>query len=295
MSIRAHLEGGVTTLARAWAVARRDGVVFGFTDHDRDLGFEGITFRADTGMSARALAQSTGLAVDNTEGFGALSDAGLREADIRAGRFDGASVRIWQVNWADVAERALIFRGSIGEVGRDLLAETGAFRAELRGLAEVLGAAQGFAFQRTCSAVLGDGRCRFDLTQPGFFAERAVEAVEGARVFRWASFAGFDDRWFEKGRVEVLSGAAKGLVGVVKNDRLSAAGRVVELWQGLGAEIAPGDLLRLEAGCDKRAATCRLKFDNFPNFRGFPDLPGEDWLAAFPARLAGNDGGSLSR
>lgn len=295
MSIQVHLEGGVTTLARAWAVARRDGVMFGFTDHDRDLAFEGITFRADTGMSARALAQSTGLAVDNTEGFGALSDAGVTEADIRAGRFDAASVRIWQVNWADVAQRALVFSGTIGEVGRDLLVETGAFRAELRGLAEVLGAQQGFVFQRTCSAVLGDGRCRFDLTRAGFFEERAVEEVEGARVFRWASFGGFDDRWFEKGRVEVLSGAAKGLVGVVKTDRLSAAGRVVELWQGLGAELAPGDVLRIEAGCDKREATCRLKFDNFLNFRGFPDLPGEDWLAAFPARLVGNDGGSLSR
>jgi hypothetical protein len=75
MTLRAHLEGGVTTIARAWAVVRRDGRIFGFTDHDRDLAFEGITFRADTGMSARALAQSTGLAVDNTEGFGALSDA----------------------------------------------------------------------------------------------------------------------------------------------------------------------------------------------------------------------------
>lgn len=295
MSLQAHLETGVTTLCRAWAVVRRDGRVFGFTDHDRDLAFEGIVFRADTGMSARAVAQSTGLSVDNTEGFGALSDAGLREADIRAGRFDGAEVRIWQVNWADVAERGLIFRGTIGEVGRELLADTGAFRAELRGLAEVLAEPQGFVFQRACSAVLGDGRCRFDLTQAGFFAERAVEVVEDARVFRFAEFTGFDDRWFDKGRVEVLSGAAAGLVGVVKNDRLSASGRVVELWQGLGAEVAPGDMLRIEAGCDKREATCRLKFDNFLNFRGFPHVPGEDWLAAFPSRLVGNDGGSINQ
>jgi uncharacterized phage protein (TIGR02218 family) len=296
MTLRAHLEGGVTTIARAWAVVRRDGRIFGFTDHDRDLAFEGITFRADTGMSARALAQSTGLAVDNTEGFGALSDAGLREADIRAGRFDGASVRIWQVNWADVAERALIFRGSIGEVGRDLVGENGAFRAELRGLAEALAEPQGLVFQRTCSAVLGDGRCRFDLRLPGFFDERAVDRVEDARAFHWAAFGGFDDRWFEKGRVEVLTGAGAGLVGVVKNDRLSAGGaRRIELWQGLGAEIAPGDLLRLEPGCDKREETCRLKFDNFLNFRGFPHLPGEDWLAVFPARLQGNDGGRMAR
>jgi hypothetical protein len=32
-------------------------------------------------------------------------------------------------------------------------------------------------------------------------------------------------------------------------------------------------MLRLEAGCDKRAETCRLKFGNFLNFRGFPAFP----------------------
>ena len=31
------------TIARAWAVTRRDGLVLGFTDHDRMLAFGGIT------------------------------------------------------------------------------------------------------------------------------------------------------------------------------------------------------------------------------------------------------------
>ena len=98
---------------------------------------------------------------------------------------------------------------------------------------------------------------------------------------------------FEKGRFTVLSGAAAGLVGVVKNDRLAADGsRAVELWQALGAEVAAGDLVRLEAGCDRRAETCRLKFNNFSNFRGFPHIPGEDWLNAYPVQGSGNDGGS---
>ena len=126
-----HLQSGATTVCRCWSVTRRDGVAFGFTDHDRDLAFEGVIFRADTGLTARALAQSTGLSVDNTE--------------------------------------------------------------------------------------------------------------------------------------------------------------------ALGADLVPGDLIRLEAGCDKRAETCRAKFANFLNFRGFPHIPGEDWLTTFPARDGVNDGGSLNR
>lgn len=285
-----------TTLARAWAITRADGVVLGFTDHDRDLAFDGVVFRAGTGMTARALVRGTGLSVDNSEGFGALSHGAITEADLRAGRYDGAGVRIWEVDWTDATRRRAIFAGSIGEVSRDLWQETGAFRAELRGLSAALGMAQGHVYQRRCSAVLGDGRCRFDAGQPGFHAERAVARVEEDRVFVWDAadgFDGFDDRWFEKGRVRVLTGAAAGLAGVVKSDRLSADGRRVALWQTLGAPVAPGDRVRIEAGCDKRAETCRLKFDNFDNFRGFPDLPGEDWLQTFPARLSGNDGGSM--
>ena len=56
-----------------------------------------------------------------------------------------------------------------------------------------------------------------------------------------------------------------------------------------------GDRVRIEAGCDKAEDTCRLKFANMVNFRGFPDIPGEDWLMAFPKGGGVNDGGSLRR
>ncbi len=34
--------------------------------------------------------------------------------------------------------------------------------------------------------------------------------------------------------------------------------------------------------CDKRYRTCLGTFDNVINFRGFPDLPGEDFLTVYP-------------
>lgn len=289
--LHAHLATGATTVCRAWRVVRTDGVTLGFTDHDRDLVFEGVTFRAGSGLTAKALQQATGLSVDNTEASGALSDAAITEADILAGRFDGADVTAWLVNWAAPEERLIQFRGTLGEITR----AGGAFQAELRGLTEALNQPQGRVIQQGCTAVLGDSACRFDLRTPGYFVERAVETVEGGRLFRWGSLPGFDDRWFEKGRLVVVTGAAAGLSGTVKNDRQATGERVVELWQAILAEIAPGDVVRIEAGCDKRAETCRLKFGNFLNFRGFPHVPGEDWLASYPARTQANDGGRLGR
>jgi uncharacterized phage protein (TIGR02218 family) len=217
-----------------------------------------------------------------------LSDASLTEEDILAGRYDDAEVTAWLVNWAAVEQRVLQFRGTVGEVKR----AGGAFQAELRGLTEALNQPQGRVYQRQCTAVLGDGHCRFDLTRPGYATERAVEEVDAGRVFRFAAMAGFDDRWFERGRVRLLTGRAAGLVGVVKNDRAEGAGRRIELWEGIALPVGAGDMIRIEAGCDKRAETCRLKFQNFLNFRGFPDIPGEDWLMSYPVRSGANTGGS---
>lgn len=287
----AHLATGATTVCRAWEVTRKDGQVMGFTDHDGDLTFDGMVFRANTGLTARALQQATGLSVDNSEAVGALTAASVTEDDLMAGRYDGALVRAWLVNWADAAERMLQFSGSFGEIVRS----GGAFRAELRGLSEGLNQPQGRSFQKTCSAVLGDRHCRFDLMRPGFGTQRTVELVGDGRIFRFASLDAFPDRWFERGRATMISGQGAGAIGLIKNDRIGFGGREIEVWQPLDLRIEPGDVIRLDPGCDKREATCRAKFDNFLNFRGFPHIPGEDWLTSYPVSTGMNDGGSRVR
>lgn len=288
-ALQAHLAEKVTTICRAWAVTRRDGVVLGFTDHDRALTFGGIDFSASSGMTARAVEQTTGLAVDNSEAVGALSDASIRDEDVRAGLFDGALVRSWLVNWQDVSARRLLFRGRLGEIER----QGGRFRAELRGLSDLLNQPQGRVYQRPCSAVLGDGQCRFDTALSGFSVEADVVSVTGGVELCLPGQPGLEDGWFARGRIEVLTGAAVGAVGIVKRDREVAGQRLIEVWEVLSSGFSPGDRVRIEAGCDKRAETCRDKFSNFLNFRGFPDIPGEDWLVSYPVRNGENDGGSL--
>ena len=287
----AHLATGATSVCQCWAVARRDGVVLGFTDHDRDLAFEGIVFRAASGMTARALQTGTGLAVDNSEAVGALSDACVSEADLMAGRFDGAEVRNWIVNWQDVGQRLMQFRGSFGEVTR----AGGAFRAELRGLSEGLNQVQGLAYQRACSAGVGDARCGVDLARAGLALEVPIVAKGGAGVYNVAAVAGFAQGWFQRGRARMMTGEAAGLVGLVKFDQTEGVLRRLDLWVDFARSAAVGDVIRLEAGCDKSADTCRDRFANFANFRGFPHIPGEDWMTSYPVSGKGNDGGSLSK
>ena len=287
-ALGAHLRTCATTVCSAWAVTRRDGVILGFTDHDAPLTFEGIAFSAASGMTARALEQTTGLAVDNSEAVGILSDPAIREADIQAGRYDGAEVRAWSVNWANVEERRLTFRGSLGEIER----AGQSFRAELRGLAEALNQPGGRVYQRHCTAVLGDAACGVATDDPANFLDADVISLVGGTELRLSGQSGFADGWFTHGPVTVLTGAGAGDLGVIKRDRQEAEVRVVEVWDVLSASLAPGDRVRLVAGCDKRTATCRIKFNNYSNFQGFPDIPGEDWLVSYPTSAGGNLGGS---
>jgi uncharacterized phage protein (TIGR02218 family) len=236
------------------------------------------------------LASTTGLSVDNTEAVGVLSADAITEVDINAGRYDGAKVTTWLVQWDDPSARKVRFYGTIGEITR----ASGGFQAELRGLTEALNQPQGRSYFKTCSAVLGDTRCGVDLTDPAFSTETLAGDTDG-QVFTLADVAPFNDRWFEQGQLVVLTGDAQQLSGVIKTDEIIDGARQITLWDPIKAPILPGDSIRLIAGCNKRAETCREKFSNFINFQGFPDIPGNDWLLSVPRSDGPNTGGSRNQ
>ena len=162
--LAAHLGERLTTLATCWRVERRDGVVFGFTDHDADLEFESVTYRAKTGYRRAAIAGRSDLSVDDTEVDGILDAAEIDAASLRAGLWDGAEVRIFLVDWSDLTQGPLRLRkGRLGEV---IARDDGTFRAELRGLAQALNVTVGELYTPECRADLGDARCRVPLRPP---------------------------------------------------------------------------------------------------------------------------------
>lgn len=288
-ALQAHLDTGATTLCHAWTVTRADGAVLGFTDHDRPLAFGGVDYRPGSGMTALALAQTTGLAPDNTEGWGLLDDAALTEADIAAGRYDGAELAVWRVNWQDPAQRVRLFTGLFGEIRR-----AGArFEVEVQGLAALLNRPIGRVFQRDCSAVLGDAACGVDLDGAGFAWEGPLRAIPAPDTWAFDEAGSFAPGWFTEGRLVVLEGAQAGQSHAIKRDEVSGGERRITLAaRPAGGAPEPGTRCRLVAGCDKRFETCRTKFGNALNFQGFPDLPGEDWVMLNPGRAARRDGGS---
>ncbi len=148
---------------------------------------------------------------------------------------------------------------------------------------------------RTCDRVLGDAKCGVDTSAPEFSVEAVAAAgSSGAVLGVEGDLTAYAAEWFVHGRVVWIDGRNAGTSQSVKADRvLSGGGREVELWQEPPAGLQAGDRFRLVSGCDKRAESCRAKFVNFMNFRGFPHIPGEDWVTAYPRRGQGNTGRSL--
>ena len=286
--IEETLATGASTVARAWILRRADGLKLGFTDHDRELQVDGVTCTASSGLSAGAIDRKTGLSVDNAEVQGALTHDMIRPEDIRAGRWDAAEITCYLVDWSTPENLEILFRGNLGEISWG----DGAFSTELRGLSERLNEVQGRVFQSRCDAVLGDSRCGKGLG-PLFAVETNVVSVDDGHLIRVPIFRDYAPKWFERGRVVVLTGQAAGLEERVKTDRIRENDRELDLWGALRQELHPGDRIRIEAGCDKRHDTCRFKFDNILNFRGFPNIPGEDWMMAYPSSSKANNGERL--
>jgi uncharacterized phage protein (TIGR02218 family) len=290
-ALQAKLDSGVTTLARCWKLTRRDGTVQGFTDHDADLVIDGVTCRAGTGFTASEATSRFDLAIDGSEIAGALADDALTEADLVAGRYDAARIETWLVDWSDTTLKVMTACGTLGEVKR----EGQAFSAELRGLADVLSQESGRLYTAKCSADLGDARCKVDLSLSMWRGEGAVVSPETSSVVVVSGLDAFADGFFTAGRLAWTAGANAGLSVEIKEHRIAVGVVRLSLWQSVPEPIASGDTFTVTAGCDKTFATCRDRFANTVNFRGFPHIPGNDFVVAAPSVGAGNDGRSLRR
>jgi uncharacterized phage protein (TIGR02218 family) len=288
--LQSKLDSGCTTLCRCWTLTRSDGVVQGFTDHDEDVILGGVTCAAGTGLTGSEATQKLGLAADTSDISGALAADTLNEDDLAAGRYDAAVVELWLTDWSEPALRVLIAKGALGEVKRDGTA----FTAELRGLSDRLSQQTGRLFTTTCSADLGDARCKVDLTAAAYRCVGSVTSVTATSSLVADGLDAFDDGWFTAGKLTFASGANADLSVEVKTHR-NTGSVSIDLWQAMPEPVAAGDAFSVTAGCDKAFATCHDRFANAVNFRGFPHIPGNDFVISYPVQgEPGHDGSSLN-
>lgn len=209
-ALAARIDSGAARLCHAWIVTLRDTERLGFSDHDEPVTIDAIECQPACGWTAGAAHQELGLDAGQAAVSGVLDVQGVALDDLLAGRWDGARVEVWRLDWDEPALRVRI---GIGDVARVVVTDD-RLTLELEGPIARLDQVVGRSFSRLCDATLGDARCGVD-----------VAAVPGLT-------------------------------------------------------------------CDKRFETCRARFQNAANFRGFPDMPGDDFLFARPETEGRHDGGS---
>lgn len=285
-ALKAHLDGLTTTTCLCWRLTRKDGTVLGFTDHDEAIAFDATVFEAASGLSASEAEAEIGFSAGAQEVDGALSSLAIEEKDIIAGRYDGAAVETFLVNWEDVEERLSMDVAELGEVKRNGTA----FTAELRGISAQLDQRRGRLYRRRCDARFGDLRCGIDTAQSRYFADATMAGLEPNGALVLSGAGAVDAGLFEHGRIAWRSGAAGGLAADIASLGKTGGGVRVSLLGGPLPGAAAGDAVRLHAGCDKTFATCRARFANGLNFRGFPHLPGNDTALAIAKKDGRHDG-----
>ena len=287
-ALAAHLSTGTTTICRCWRLSRADGVVLGFTDHDMPLEVEGEVYAPDSGFDATGIESGIGLAVDNSEIAGALSSDLLSEEDILAGRYDGARVDLFNVNWSDPRQYLQVFRGTLGEIRRG----TVGFEAELRSVSAELNRTIGRTYLPICADGNGEGCCCAGSDIPGSVVDTVVGEIVENRVLMIDGLTSLAEGWFANGAVHWTAGRNAGTVAKIKRDSVMGGMRRIELWAAAPLDIAQGDACRLTAGCAQTADAYRELHGNLVDFGGFPHIPGEDFVTAYPASGGGHTGGS---
>ena len=263
------LDSDLTTLAFCWRIARRDGTVLGFTSHDHDLAIGPVTYRAAPGMVPSAIQCTASFDSDLVDLSGVLSSAAISEADLTAGRWDGASLNLFAVDWTQPeAEPVPLARGTLGAV--QLSGDK--FEVALQGPTAALDAPVIESTSPDCRAYLGDNRCRVDLS--GRVSLIPVVSTLDATITLGIIITAGD---YAYGRLRWLDGANAGLTATI----LSNSTTSVTLAEPPPRPVMAGDRAEITHGCDRRFATCRDRFANGENFRGEPHLPGNDLLTRY--------------
>jgi len=273
VQLSSALQKSLTKLATCMLITRTDNASFGFTTYDKLLSIGGVDYLPAASFNPTDIASTNNLDTDNLTVDGLLDATTITEDDLRAGRWDYAYFRIFQVNYVDLGMGDKKDRA--GRLG-DVTVNRQTFIAELLGLMESYGTIIGKLTQAACRYNLGDADCGYTFvagdivtgtidTAPDFFTLNDLGRTEA-------------NRFFNEGSIEFGTGPAgetllTGLIYEIKS-------YVVGTWTTKHpmAYDATGYDYTMTRGCDRLFDTCRVTFSNVQNFGGEPWLRGPDAL-----------------
>lgn len=160
-----------------------------------------------------------------------------------------------------------VVNGNIGEVEKHKTT----FKTEFRSMTQYLQNTIIDDTKSTCNAFFGDNRCKInkdDYTSIG----QIVNIISDTEIM--TSDLQKETDYFNYGIIEFTSGNAKGIKIEIKQN-IGPINKI-EFQLPLNYVLNIGDNFKIISGCNKNKDTCKNKFNNLLNFRGFSFIPGMD-------------------
>lgn len=264
----------IPAFATFWLVTRKDGVQLGFTDWTNNITVGTITYEAAAGGSRSAIQQRVDLAVPVMEITSILESDSITDEDVRAGKYDGASIKAFM---AVPTDADFLTYGQIllpGAYMGEVKLQNGVYVAELRGLTYALTQSFIEVYTPTCRADFCDARCT--LNPASFTVNGHITSVISANQQFTASVGPVAGTNFQFGVVTFTSGRNSGYA--VEIETFDGTLGTITTYLPVPFALHVNDQVSIISGCDKTINTCTSIYNNAINFRGEPFIPGANFL-----------------
>lgn len=270
--LREAMASGVTTLCQLWTITPFLRTSLYFTNLDRDVDFDGNTYKSAKGFEASSVENTLGGSKSNLDIHVLLDPAFLSRIDVERGLILEAAVELRIIDYMHPEYGSVReFAGTVKEVSvptslNSMLSLSGNMSRMSRQLTE--------QYYPTCRADLGDARCGINID--AFSADFEVDSTTG-QTFTSSELAGEPNNRYKLGSILWNSGDNSGLAQEV----LTNTGPSVRLFFLPPFPIQAGDVGTIYRGCAKTVAACK-GYNNIVNYRGEPYVPGEDFVDKAP-------------
>lgn len=282
--IQAKLNAGAATQCYCWIITRADATVMGFTDHDVSLVVDSVTCVPGAGFDATVLANSLGYASSDVTATGFIDADTITRSDILSGKYDDASVRLLWVDWSNPTDYVTMLSGFIGQIK----VHGDKIEVEVKSLIDKLNRNIGRTYRRTCDAAFCDSRC--GLSAASYMENGTITQVLADDAIVASGLA--DD--YTNGVITFdVTSSRPGEIYTIRASVWNGTAMQLDFWSPMPIAPIVGDTFSILRGCDKSLKSCKA-YSNIANFRGFPQIPGNDMLTQVPVPSdVGNYGGSM--
>lgn len=268
-ALKSHISEEVTTLTACLKITRKDGLELGFTSLDKDLLYDGITYKPDCGLDIGFINSNTDIDASNAETGLVINNDDISENDILRGKFDDAKIELFSINYSDTsAGKVILFSGFISKI----TLSNGKADVEVKGLLDKLNQQVCEQYSSSCRCKFCDSKC--SLIKSNYTFNGQVDSINTSGNIQCDSLSNMEDNHFNYGVLTFTSGVNKDYSVEVKNFYKGE----ISLMLNPPYSISSSDTFNIVTGCDKKFSTCVEKFNNAVNFRGEPHIPGNDYI-----------------